>query len=101
LPKLRLVGDRLATLEIPVPLRLAVCGLPAALSVTLTVPLRDPVAVGVKVTWIVQLPPAGRLLPQVLVWAKSPLAAMPLIASVVALLLVSVNVCAALVVPMF
>ena len=29
-------------------------------------------AVGVKVTLIVQLPPAATELPQVLVWAKSP-----------------------------
>ena len=32
-----------------------------------------PVAVGVKVTLIVQFAPAARLVPQLLVWPKSPL----------------------------
>ena len=53
----------------PVPVRLAVCGLPVALSVTVTVPVREPAAVGVKVTLIEQLPPAATEAPQVLVWA--------------------------------
>ena len=39
-------------------------------------PLREPVAVGVKVTLRVQLAPAAKLEPQVLVWAKSPLTVM-------------------------
>ena len=62
----------------PVPVRLAVWGLPAALSATLSVPLRVPVAVGVKVTLTVQLALAARvegLKGQLLVWAKSPLLA--------------------------
>ena len=69
MPKLRLVGDRLTTgvVFVPVPLRLAVCGLPAALSVTLSVPLRVPVAVGVKVTLMMQLLPAATDVLQVLV----------------------------------
>jgi hypothetical protein len=33
---------------------------------------RPPAAEGVKVTLIVQLPPAATELPQLLVWAKSP-----------------------------
>ena len=33
---------------------------------------RVPVVVGVKVTLIVQVPPAATLDPQVFVWAKSP-----------------------------
>lgn len=41
-------------------------------------PLRPPVALGVKVTLIVQLPPAARLLPQLLVWLKSPVTLMAL-----------------------
>jgi hypothetical protein len=60
----------------PVPAKGSVCGLPGALSVTLRVPLRAPPAVGVNVTLIVQLLPAARLVPQPLVAAKSPLAAM-------------------------
>ena len=54
------------------PARLIACGLPAALSVTLTEAEREPEVVGAKVTLIVQLPPAATGLPQVLLWAKSP-----------------------------
>ena len=49
-----------------------VWGLLLALSVTVNVALRDPVAVGVNVTLIVQFPPAATLDPQVLVCPKSP-----------------------------
>jgi hypothetical protein len=45
---------------------------------------RLPLAVGVKVTLMVQLPPAATELPQVLVWAKSP-ALVPAIATLVML----------------
>jgi hypothetical protein len=48
------------------------------------------VAVGVKVTLIVQLPPAASELPQLLVWAKSPLAAICVSERLAAPLLVSV-----------
>jgi len=54
------------------PLRLTLCGLPAALSMRQTAALRVPLAVGVKATLIVQLPPAGTLDPQLLLCAKSP-----------------------------
>ena len=60
----------------PVPLRPTLCGLPAALSDTLRVPLRAPVAVGLNVTLMAQLALAARvegLKGQLLVWAKSPL----------------------------
>ena len=53
--------------ETPDPVRLAVCGLPVALSVTETVAVRVPVAVGLNVTLIVQLPAAATELPQLLV----------------------------------
>lgn len=46
------------------------------MSVTVTAPLRAPVAVGVKVTVMEQLAAAAIELPQLLVWPKSPLAAM-------------------------
>src|SRR5438105_2512170 len=59
-----------------------ICGLPPALSATDSVPVRAPEAVGVKVTLIVQFPPAakvaglaGQALAPVLVAAKSPEAA--------------------------
>jgi hypothetical protein len=60
----------------PVPVKLTVCGLPLALSVMVSMPVRVPLAVGVKVTLMLQTPPAAKLVPQVLVWAKSPLTAM-------------------------
>ena len=60
----------------PVPDRDDVCGFPVALSVIVRLPLRAPSAVGVKVTEIVQLFPAARPDPQLLLWAKSPSAVM-------------------------
>jgi hypothetical protein len=51
----------------PVPVRLTTCGLPEALSVTLTVPVRVPAAVGVNFTLMLQFPPAASELPQLLV----------------------------------
>ena len=90
------------------PLRASDCGLPLALSVMVTLALRLPVAVGVKVTLIVQFAPAAKvleLLGQVLVCAKSPLLVplrpMLLMVKAAVPLLVSVTVCAALVVPTF
>ena len=77
LPKETEVGERLTPGPVvPVPLKLAVCGLPVALSATLRVPLRVPVAVGLNVTLMAQLALAARvegLKGQLLVWAKSPL----------------------------
>src|SRR5207245_10959174 len=75
-PKFKLVGESFAV--VPIPLRVTFCGLPAALSVTLSAALRVPLAVGLKVTLIVQLAPAANELPQVWVWAKS-LALVPVI----------------------
>jgi len=83
----------------PVPLRDTSCGLEAALSVRVIAPLRVPVAVGVKVTEMVQEALTARLEPQRLVWAKSPEAAIAEIASAAVPLLVRVMVWAALVVP--
>jgi len=58
----------------PAPLRLTVCVLPVVLlllSVMIRVPVRVPPELGVKVTLMVQEPPAATLLPQLLVWLKS------------------------------
>jgi hypothetical protein len=57
----------------PDPERLAVWGLLLPLSITVSVPLRAPVTVGVNVTLIVHFPLAPTLAPHVFVWAKSPL----------------------------
>ena len=56
----------------PVPVSGTVRGLPFALSVIVMVPVRAPVAVGVNVTLIVQVIPAGSDAPHVFVSAKSP-----------------------------
>ncbi len=45
------------------------------MSVTLSVPVRVPVVVGVKVTLTVQAAFAAKVPAQLLVWAKSPVAA--------------------------
>jgi len=86
-----------------VPLRVVVCGEPAALSATDRVAEKPATEPGEKVTEIAQLAPAARELPQLLVWAKSlvsdPVRVMPVIASAALPALVRVAVCAALVVP--
>jgi hypothetical protein len=67
--KLRVVGvtPAMGAVPMPVPVRLTVCGLPLALSAMLTEAVRLPMAVGLNVTLIVQLPFAATELPQVLV----------------------------------
>ena len=71
--KARLVGERVAgpVVLVPVPERLTAWGLPLALSAMLSEAVRLPLAEGVKVTLIVQLPPAATEVPQLLLWAKS------------------------------
>jgi hypothetical protein len=84
---------------IPVPLNAIVCGEPLALSVTVSVPVPAPAAKGLYVTEIVQFAPAATLVPQVLVWAKSPDAAIELSVRVAVPEFVSVIDCAALTIP--
>jgi hypothetical protein len=66
-------------LAAPVPVRLTVCGEFAAVSVIVIEPVREPVAVGVKVTLTVQFVPAFSVAGQVLVSTKSPLGAMEIV----------------------
>ena len=89
---------------VPVPLKLTVCGLPLALSVSVRLPDRAPLTVGVNVTLITQLPLAatGALVLQVVPLAsiaKSPVTAMPVKVKDAVPLLVTVTALAALVVP--
>lgn len=109
-PKLTLVGFRVTAgaWTTPVPLSATLCGLPAALSLTEMLALRDPVAEGVKVTLIVQFAPAVSvlgLMGQVFDWAKSsafvPVTVMLVMINAAVPLLVSVTDLAALVVPTF
>ena len=78
--------------RLPVPVRFAVCGLLRPLSVRLNVPVLVPVAVGVNVTPIAQLPPGARVVEHVVVEIAMPV-------TVTVCLLVKVNVFDALVVP--
>ena len=100
-PKSKLVGESFAV--VPIPLSVTFCGLPVALSVTDSVPVRFPICVGLKVTLTVQLAPAASELPQVWVCAKSPalvpVIAMEVIVNLVVPTLVRVTVFAGLVVP--
>jgi hypothetical protein len=82
--ELALRGRTIAPVLVPVPVRVTVWGLPLALSVIVTEAVRFPLAVGVNVTLIVQLPAAATELPQVFVSAKSP-AFVPVIAMLVML----------------
>jgi hypothetical protein len=68
-PKFRLLG--LSSTTVPVPLRLTVCGLPAASSVIDRCPGRLPGSVGLKVTLIVQLARTASVEPQLSDWLKS------------------------------
>jgi hypothetical protein len=97
------VGERLTAGAVPVPVRLTVWVAGLALSVTVKVALCEPLAVGVKVTLKVQLPPAATVAPQLLVCAKS-LLFVPVMVTLVTLSLAlpvlhSIMVSAALVVP--
>src|SRR5207253_2581294 len=61
LPKPRLVGANPTPGAVPGPLSVMTCGLPPALSVSDSVPVRAPEAVGVKVTLMVQVPPPAKV----------------------------------------
>jgi hypothetical protein len=75
----------------PIPLSITFCGLLGALSVMLRVPVVFPAAVGLKVTDMVQLVPAPREVPQVLVCEKAPSTAMLEIFSAMPPMLLSVT----------
>ena len=97
-PNNRKAGETAAGLR-PIP-RSGICrGLSGAPSAIVSAPIRGPAAVGVKVTAIVQLAPVVTLLPQLLVAAKSPEAAIFETASATVPVLVKVTVCGALVLP--
>jgi Na+-transporting NADH:ubiquinone oxidoreductase subunit NqrE len=85
-------------------MRETACGLPAALSLTLSDAVRVPLAVGLKVILMLQVAPAANELPHVWVCAKSPalvpVMAIPVMLMAVVPTLVSVTVFAGLVVPM-
>lgn len=65
----------------------------------MNVPLREPATDGVKATFASQLAPAASEAPQLFVWAKSPLAKMPLSVSAEVPTLISPKACALLGLP--
>lgn len=97
--KVREFGLKVTNGAAPVPDRFTVCGLPAALSATLSAPVRFPVVVGVNVTLMVQEEVAARMPGQLFVSAKSPVAVMPEITRLALPEFVSVTVCGVLVLP--
>jgi hypothetical protein len=99
LEKLKLPGLNATLGAVACPLRLTDCGEPVALSVTLSLPPRAPAAVGAKVTAIMQLAPMATEEPQVLAWAKSPVAAIWVTFNAAVPLLVNVTCWAALLLP--
>jgi len=93
------VNPKSGGVVVPVPVSPTVCGLPAALSVMVKVPVRVPAAVGVKVTLIMQFALAASIagsVPQVFVSAKSPEVPIVLIVRGPVPVFVSVTVCAEL-----
>jgi hypothetical protein len=92
-------GGAEMTMSVPFPDRVTACGLAGALSEMVMAPARGPVAVGVKVTEIVQVAFLATLVPQSSVSAKSPLALMLMKVSVALPTLVTVTLCFPLVAP--
>ena len=84
LPNARLDGlaESAGPGAVPLPERPMFVGPLASLVETVSVPLRDPLTVGEKVTFTAQVAPPARLVPQLFVCAKSPLAATELIDAV-------------------
>src|SRR5258708_31089016 len=85
----------------PVPVNVSYSGLVMLplLSLSTMLPVLAPVAVGVKVTVTVQVPPGINGLGQLLVWAKSPVAAMLAKVKFALPTFPTVKVCEGLVVP--
>lgn len=96
--KTRLVGLAVRFSK-PVPVRPSTSGLPGAPCVIVTVPPRTPGAVGVKITDTLQLAPAAKEAAHVVVWLKSPDAAIERIETGTAWLLVIVALSAGLGLP--
>jgi hypothetical protein len=68
LEKVSELGDTVALVWVPVPVRLLLCDPFEVLSDTVTVAVRLPDAAGVKVTVIEQLAPTATVDPQLLDW---------------------------------
>ena len=96
--KLRLAGEVLGAPWTAVPLRATDTKPGAPLSLMVTEPVSVPAAFGVNVTLMLQLAPAARLAPQLLVSAKAPETLMLVMLNAAVPVLLRVTFCAALVV---
>jgi len=76
--KVRVAGERFKAV-VPVPVRLTLCGLPAASSVMEIVACRAPATVGLKIALIMQDAFAASEDPQLLVCVKSATPVMPML----------------------
>ena len=72
LPKFKVLVESVTGLPLPVPVRLTTWGLPEALSVKVREPVKVPTAVGENSTPTLQLAPAARLVPQLLLEIVKP-----------------------------
>ena len=97
------MGKNVTAGNTPVPVSGSICGLLELSSVMLTAAVRMPVEEGVRVTVMLQPPPAGTDVPQLLVSAKSPLfgpvTLIDVIVRVASLMFVRIDSCGALVIP--
>src|SRR5690606_28441893 len=82
-----------------VPLKTALCGLPAAFDAMLSAPLRTPGAMGMNATLIVHVARGASVAPQVFVCPKSPDVAMLVMSSVAPPVFCKVSACDAEIVP--
>lgn len=98
LPKSKVAGVRDAKGACPVPDRFTTGAGDVKFPCSVVVPVLNPRAVGVKLTLTEQLALTARDVPQLLVWAKSPLITTPVIASAESPELVNVMVWVELVV---
>lgn len=96
---MRLVGESDATGPIPLPDRETEEGVPVALLLSVSVPVRVPRTTGTKTTLTVQVPPAERAAGQLFVCAKFPDVVKPVIERVPDPVFVRVTFCGLLAVP--
>lgn len=96
--KVKLAGATVTVEAALVPFKTIVWGLVGAVSVMVIAPVRAPVAVGVNVMLMAQLVCTAKVVPQVLDWAKSPLATILEMVNGAGPEFHTVTVCAALVV---
>jgi hypothetical protein len=87
--------------RLPLPLKVTTCGLLVALSWSGKLPVRFPMAVGLKTMLTVHVPCAAKPAPQVLVSAKSPATGIALNVTIASPSLITFKILGGLAVPTF